>query len=599
MTNSKKEINNSSFKSKATKALELAREGHLGEAEKLYRELITNGTKYHFVYENLAMLCAMKGDTQEMVRLLNKAIQIKANHPEVYMNLGMAFRSKNNFKAAIVLFKTAIKIKPNYSEAYNNLGITFQGEKNLIMAISSYQQAIKLNPNYSEAYNNLGVAFRQQGRINDAIHSYQQAIKLKPAYPDAHNNLGVSLHQQEKFTDAIASFQQAIKLRPNYPEAYNNLANSFQATWNFNEAITSFQQAIRLRPDYPEAYNNLGVAFKEEGSIKDAISSFKKAIELRPVYADAYWNLSLAQLLSGDYISGWNSYEWRWKQNNIILHASPKIPKWNEPNLKKDSKLLVISEQGLGDTIQYMRYIPYIQLKHIDVSFCAQEKLHSLIKSSGICEDLLTPEQVNMVTEGKWMPLLSLPKYLGITSQKPIINSPYIFSSKKLIDKWKKLLINEKKPIIGINWQGDPRMEKIHQGRSIPLEAFSKLLKQNNISLLSLQKGFGSEQLDYCSFKEKFIKNQKAIDKIWDFLENAAIIYNCDLIITSDTAVAHLAGGMGKQVWLLLRYIPFWTWGLHSEKTFWYPSMKLFRQTERGNWDEVMERVSKELKKMF
>ncbi len=169
-----------------------------------------------------------------------------------------------------------------------------------------------------------------------------------------------------------------------------------------------------------------------------------------------------------------------------------------------------------------------------------------------------------------------------------------------LNQKWKNILSKEKKPVIGINWQGNPKMEKSYQGRSLPLEIFSKI-NPGEGRFLSLQKGFGSEQLNDCSFRDKFVDCQDLVSNTWDFLETAAIIENCDLIITSDTSVAHLAGGMGKEVWLLLRDVPYWTWGMEGDTTFWYPSMKLFRQKERHNWQEVMERVSiaitKEMKK--
>ena len=243
-----------------------------------------------------------------------------------------------------------------------------------------------------------------------------------------------------------------------------------------------------------------------------------------------------------------------------------------------------------------MRYIPYLRSQGVDVSFCAQEKLHSLIKASGIDLNPLTPTHANTVSEGKWIPLLSLPKYLKVRPQKPIISEPYIFSTNELKKKWKNMLSTEKRPIIGINWQGNPNAEYASaKGRSLPLEHFHNVALKNNVTLLSLQKGYGSEQLDHCSFKNKFVQCQEQIDSTWDFLENAAIIENCDLIITSDTSIAHLAGGMGKETWLLLKFFPDWRWGVKGESTFWYPSMKLFRQKERHNWKEVMERVANAL----
>jgi len=247
-----------------------------------------------------------------------------------------------------------------------------------------------------------------------------------------------------------------------------------------------------------------------------------------------------------------------------------------------------------------MRYLQKLKQQGFDFSFYAQEKLHSLIKASDIDQDPLTPEQANQISTGQWIPLLSLPKYLKVNPKNPIISEPYIFSSKALNKKWKNILSQEKGPIIGINWQGNPDIEKGSvKGRSIPLDIFSMISDHDKITLLSLQKGFGTEQLQNCSFKNKFVKCQSQINSTWDFLENAAIINNCDLIITTDTSIAHLAGGMGKSTWLLLKYIPEWRWGLEGESTFWYPSIKLFRQKERNNWQEVMERVAFQLKQSF
>jgi len=266
----------------------------------------------------------------------------------------------------------------------------------------------------------------------------------------------------------------------------------------------------------------------------------------------AYFNLSQLELIRGNYQSGLENYEFRLKRKpTSFLHANPTIERVTICQLAKVEKLLVVSEQGLGDTLQYMRYVPFLRKQGLEVSFCAQEKLHTIIKASGIDADPLTPEQANKISEGQWIPLLSLPKYLKVNPKNPVVSEPYIHSTNKLEKKWKDILSNEERPIIGINWQGNKAMEKTYQGRSIPLELFSCLAEENEITMLSLQKGFGSEQLEDCSFKDKFVESQSEIDSTWDFLENAAIIHNCDLIITCDTSIAHLAGGMGKKVWLL------------------------------------------------
>jgi hypothetical protein len=308
-------------------------------------------------------------------------------------------------------------------------------------------------------------------------------------------------------------------------------------------------------------------------------------------------------LLGGDYKNGWEEYEWRTKTEKNISkpHALPKCDQWSgEPAITTTSQLLLVTEQGLGDTLQFMRYATALRNEGASVSICAQPKLHSLIRTSGIDPSPLTPQQANEVSEGQWIPLLSVPRHLEVTPDNPVINEPYIKTTDELIAKWAGILSAEQLPIVGINWQGNPKTEKIGlRGRSFELETFAPITGSSQISFLSLQKGFGSEQLEICTFKDRFANCQDQVNGIWDFLETAAIIANCDLVITSDTSVAHLAGGMGKTTWLLLHKVPDWRWGLEGDTTFWYPSMRLFRQRERGNWDEVMQRVAEALQQEF
>ncbi len=404
----------------------------------------------------------------------------------------------------------------------------------------------------------------------------------------------------DNLEEAELSTHKAIKLNPDSAEAYTNLANVLVDLNNLKGAELSTRKAIEIKPDFALAHSNLGIILQNLGKLKGAELSTRKAIELKPDSAEAVFTLSSLQMLQDDYISGLKNYESRFeiKRSKAELHAQPKIPRWLGELSKKGERLLIISEQGLGDTIHFMRYVPCLREKGYEVKFCAQTKLHSLIKASGIDNHPLTPEQTITISEGNWIPLLSIPRYLKVTPNNPIRSEPYIHSTDELNKKWKQILSKEKRPIVGINWQGNPKAEKsFNKGRSLALEIFSTLARNNNFKFLSLQKGFGSEQLDHCSFRNKFVECQAQIDSTWDFLENAAIIENCDLIITSDTSIAHVAGGMGKKVWLLLKYIPEWRWGLEKESTFWYPSMRLFRQKERHNWQEVMERLSSEITK--
>ena len=346
-------------------------------------------------------------------------------------------------------------------------------------------------------------------------------------------------------------------------------------------------------------YGNLAAICEMHSRFDEQIDLLKKALELKPNHAEAHYNLSMAELQAGDYKSGWRRYEHRFQYRDI-LDANPCCEQWNGNEIAQDNKLLLVSEQGLGDTLQFMRYVIALKSHGASVSLCAPKKLHTLIQASNIDPSPLTPQQANKVSDGKWIPLLSVPKHLEVSPQNPIITKPYIKTTKELFTKWQEILSTEQHPIIGINWQENPSHESPNsKGSSLPLETFAPIALKTNASLLSLQKGCGSEQLETCSFTDRFVNCQDQINDSWDFLEIAAIVDNCDLVITSDTSIAHLAGGMGKPTWLLLKKAPGWRWGLEGETTFWYPSMRLFRQKERCDWNEVMERVAEAIQEYF
>ena len=420
---------------------------------------------------------------------------------------------------------------------------------------------------------------------------------------NAKEQQALALINQGKLHEAELIYKELVGAGSDSHIVHGNLGALLKMKGDTQNAITCFNKAIQIKPNYPEAHYNLGIALQEQGDLTAAIASYNTALQLKPNYPEAHWNSSLTMLLGGDYKNGWEKYEWRSKEKKEPAkpHALPKCILWSgEIAINQINQLLLVTEQGLGDTLQFMRYALALRDQGVEVSLCAQPKLHSLIQTSGIDPSPLTPQEANQVSDGQWMPLLSVPRRLEVSPEKPIITEPYIKTTDELIDKWKGILSAEQRPIIGINWQGNPKAEKTGlRGRSLALEAFAPITSSSQISLLSLQKGFGSEQFETCSFKDRFISCQDQINDTWDFLETAAIIANCDLVITSDTSVAHLAGGMGKTTWLLLHKVPDWRWGLEGDTTFWYPSMRLFRQRERGNWNEVMERVAEALQEHF
>ncbi|MYK06574.1 MAG: tetratricopeptide repeat protein, partial [Synechococcus sp. SB0670_bin_20] len=433
----------------------------------------------------------------------------------------------------------------------------------------------------------------QLGKPQEGIAYYKKALAIDPNHLKALTNLGAALVQLGKLQESINYSKKALAINPNWPAALTNLGTALVQLGKIQESIAYYKKALAIDPDSPRSLANLGVALILSGELQEASNTCRKAISLRPDYIPAHWSLSFSLLSSGDYENGWKEYEWRFRVEDTLHAHLPQLKKWNGSSHCSRDNLVLVSEQGFGDIMQFMRYILYLRKRGMIVAFCTRTKLHGLIQSSGITSEIYSPEEVHQLTTREWLPLLSLPMHLKVRPDNPLIQEPYIKAPAERILYWKQKLSSEKRPIIGINWQGNASTE-IHmlRGRSLPLETFTPLTENIDASFLSLQKGDGSEQLTDCKFLDRFVDCQEEINQTWDFVENAAIIMNCDLIITMDTSVAHLAGGLGKTTWLLLHKPCDWRWGMEGDTTFWYPSMRLFRQRERGNWQEVMDRVA-------
>jgi tetratricopeptide (TPR) repeat protein len=569
------------------------------------KELADNGLKVDqgnsFLIGVLATIEKALGNTEKASQLFEASINISQNHPDILHNYAGLLQD-SDLKKAINLSKQAIAINPENSSYLERIGHLLWKAGELKTALQATNKAIALKPDNPNTYLNLGNIHKDIGNLNQALDSTLRSLELNPDNPEAFMNLG-AIHEDLGNLDlALSSTLKALDLKPNNPEALINLGAIHQDLGNLDQALSSTLKALDLKPNNPEALINLGSIHQDLGNLDQALDAYNTANQIRPEDPEINKNLSMAELLTGNYKTGWVRYEYRFKckKDKGILNAAPQCKIWSGQAISKGERLLLVSEQGLGDTLQFMRYASFLRAKGISISLCAQPKLHTLIKTSGIDTDPLTPKQADKISKGYWLPLLSVPRYLEVSQENPIITEPYIKTTDELTSKWAETLSGERRPIIGINWQGNPNHEKTNSiGRSIPLRCFATIACKTNTTLLSLQKGYGSEELDACSFKDQFVKCQDEVSETWDFLSTAAIITNCDLIITSDTSVAHLAGGMGKTTWLLLKKVPEWRWGLEGDTTFWYPSMRLFRQRTIGDWDEVLERVAKEIKSYF
>ena len=455
---------------------------------------------------------------------------------------------------------------------------------------------------------NLAAIHGMRGQHQEMIGFYRQALAINPNLPEALFNIACVLREQGDPQGAIDHCHRALAINPKSPDTLMNLGNAQWDQGNLQAAVDAYRNALAIRPDFPDALANLGAALWGQGDMEAAVSCYRKAIAIDANHAEAHRNLSMALLQSGDYGTGWAESEWRFQVKDK-LHAHPGLERWTGSNNAPGEPLIIVSEQGLGDTLQFMRYVAHLDNAGLPVALCAQPKLHGLIRASGITKVIYSPEETNQLTVGKWLPLLSLPGLLKVSASNPVVTEPYIKVPQEKIVQWQQKLAAEPRPIVGINWQGSPKgfgaettawrdgqdnllPRSVKDWRQLNLDKFDTITEKTTATLLSLQKGFGSEQLSGCSFLKRFVSCQEEINQTWDFVETAAIIANCDLVVTSDTSVAHLAAGMGKITWLLLTKVCEWRWGVEGETTFWYPSMRLFRQRERGDWYDVMERVA-------
>ncbi|MEY3870721.1 MAG: hypothetical protein RLZZ338_4615 [Cyanobacteriota bacterium] len=550
-----------------------------------YQEILKINPNQISVYNNLGILIHQQGNFNDAIALYQKALTLKPDYVEALNNLGNSFQESDQINEAISAYEKALMINPNFAQSYFNCGNAWMTKENLETAERYYKKALELEPNYAEALGHLGILKQKQGQLSEALILLNKALDINPNFVELLNNLGIALEENGQVEDAIACYRRAISIKPDFLAVFNNLGNSLQKQLLFKDAIAIYQQAISEHPNFAEAINNLGHALQELGQLEDAIKAYEKAITIKPDYADAHLNFALSLLLRGDLIQGFSEYEWRWQlRKNEIRNYSQPI--WDGSNLQGKTIFLHL-EQGLGDMIQFIRYIPLVQQKGgriIVESYPHLLKLFSQL--SGIEQWVIFGGEIPHFDV--YASLMSLPRILGTTLDNIPASIPYlkgdIFTSSFIFPASSSLLK------IGIVWSGSVAHHKNYQ-RSCSLTKFTELVEISQVSFYSLQKEL--------SERDRALLNQTNIQDLsqylGDFTDTAAIISQLDLVITVDTSVAHLAGAMGKPVWLLLSYIPDWRWLLEREDSPWYPTMKLFRQPSLGDWDSVFHKLKTSL----
>jgi tetratricopeptide (TPR) repeat protein len=574
-------------------AIALHQHGQFGQAEEIYRQLLEIDPRKADALHLLGMIAHQTGHYQGAVDLIGDAIAVNPNVSSFHSNRGLALQELKQLDAAVASYDKAIALEPDYAEAYYNRGNALQELKQLDAAVASYDKAIALKPDYAEAYSNRGLALQELKQLDAAVYSYDKAIAFKLEFAKAYYNRGNALNELKQLDAAVYSYDKAIALKPDFAEAYSNRGIALKELKQLDDAIASYDKAIALKPDYAEAYYNRGTALQELKQLDAAVASCDKAIVLAPDFAEAYWNKSMLLLLTREFVKGFNLYEWRWDEKNTMKwKRNFSQPLWLGEESLSDKTILIHAEQGLGDTIQFCRYIKMVSDLDAKVIFEVQKPLVRLLK------DL--PGVSTLIAKGDPLPefdfhcpLLSLPLAFKTDLNSIPSARSYLEAEVVRIAYWKDRIKGDGLKI-GIAWQGS-KGTTVDIGRSFELKLFEKIATQPNVHLISLQKGYGSEQLKNMPQGMQVMDLGEELDADGAFLDSAAVIINLDLVISSDTALAHLAGALGIKTWVALKYVPDWRWMLDRQDSPWYPSLKLYRQEKMDDWSTVFDQMQMDI----
>jgi tetratricopeptide (TPR) repeat protein len=532
--------------------------GRLPEAEALYRQILATDQRHSDSLHLLGVIAIQVGRNDVAVGLIREALTLNPQVPAYHSNLG---------------------------NALSNLG-------RLDEAIAHCSEAARLKPDFAEAYINLGFALKAVGRIEDAATSYREALRINPTSTQAHINLANLLQEQKRYAKAETGYREALRIAPETADAHAYLATALQAQDKFGEAEFHCREALRIRHNFPEAHNNLAWMLEQRGELEGAIAFAREAIRLRPDFPDAHMNLSAALLLTGQFDEGWREYEWRWRHRR--WPSQPRgftQPLWLGEAVKR-RVLLIHAEQGMGDSIMFGRYVSMIAATARVVLEAPQPLVRLFASLKGVEQIVATGSTLPKFD--LQCPMMSLGRAFGTTVDTIPARIPYLSAEPELVAKWRERLADIKGLKIGIAWAGHPSLSS-DKRRSIALDKFAWLAAVPGVTFVSLQKDEAA--------REALLPPSGMVLRNWaeeleDFADSAALIEALDLVISVDTAVVHLAGAMGKPVWLLNRFAPDWRWLTGRDDSPWYPTLRQFRQTKPGDWDGALARVAAALRKV-
>ncbi len=565
--------------------------GRLDDALASYDEALRIKPDYADAHSNRGSALQDLNRLDDALASYDAALRFNPGLAETHSNRGTALKDVGRLDEAVASYDAALRITPALPEAHYNRANTLKELGRLDEALASYDAALRIKPSLAEASYNRANVLKDLDRLDDALVSYDAALRIKPDYAEAHSNRGNALKDLGRLDDALAAYDAALRIRPEDAEAHYNRGNTLTDLGHVDEALVAYDAALRFKPDYVETHVNRGNALKELGRLDDALASYDSALRIKPDLAEAHYDRGMVHLLSGHFEDGWPGYEYRWQiagiQGGKQRHGDS--PRWQgEP--ADGRTMLLWAEQGLGDAIQFARYVPMLVERGWRVVLEVPLPLTRLF--AGIAGVTVIPIGEPLPYFEVQCPLLSLPLAFATTVTTIPAPGPYLGVRRDAVAIWSNRLPRDGLRV-GIAWQGSPD-HKNDRNRSFRLKQFSRIACLPDVHLISLQKGPGADQLVGLS-PDVAVRALGPDYDNGDFFDTAAVVAGLDLVISADTSVAHLAGALGRPVWVALPAAPDWRWLIDREDSPWYPTMRLFRQAKPRDWDGVFVRIAEEL----
>lgn len=558
--------------------------GNISDAISSYRKAIKVKPGFLAAHFNFANLLKAERRFEEAIEQYGEALKLNPVFVEGHINLGSVYEAVERFDKARACYHSALAINPNSAGARCNLAALDLMDGDNASAYENAKKAVQINPDFGEAYRVLGMAQRGMKQYDAAELSLYNSIEMDPDNYINYNTLALILKDKNEITKSLDYFKKALEIKPDFADAHGNIANLFKDLDQLSEATAHYQTALKLNPKSADAHSNYGSLLKDQGELDSAVVSYQTAVALKPDFADALYNLGLIQLLRGDFIPGWKNYRWRWKLQDMSQKVRAyATPVWDgRPFLEKT--LFVYPEQGLGDFVQFVRYLPLLKALGGKIILEIPKPLAGLYGALSDTGCFITTGQTPGLFDFH-TPLLDLPMLLATDQRSIPPVADLAPTPPKTEAKWKTRLSPYTGLRIGIVWAGNPD-HKNDKKRSISAEHFVPLTELDNVTVFSLQVGAGTKS------KSKLIGPWIDLDAdLTSFEETAAAMRQLDLVISVDSSPAHLAGTLGISVWTLLPFLPDWRWMMDRKDSPWYPTMRLFRQPRPGDWTSVMKDV--------